>query len=127
MSTPYGVVQVMDEIVAHLQGHPEIAGVLRVADLDDAPNSDPPMVAVGAPSWTYSNPAGGGVAEYTLAVYVVEAFGERALRDLLVHTDLVARVLDEPAGLAVKGGRPTSFPAGSQELPAYAIDLGVTA
>lgn len=125
--SPYGIVEVVQEIRDHLAGASDITDVLRVADLDTAPNLDPPMVVVGSPSWTYSNPVGGGAAEYTLAVYVVEADNDRAYVDLLNHTALVARVLDQPDNLAVKGGRPTAFPSGDTDLPAYAIDLGVTA
>lgn len=126
MSTPFGAVELVDEILELLRGDASLANIIRISDLDGAPNVDPPMAIIGPPTWTYSNPTGGGLAEYTLTVYVVEAQEEGALRNLLVHCDMVARVLDGPPGLAVKGLRPTAFPAGTEELPAYAIDLGVT-
>lgn len=126
MTTPYGPVEVVDEILELLRGDATLADLIRVSDLDGAPNVDPPMAIIGPPTWTYANPTGGGLAEYTLTVYVVEAQTEGALRALLEHTALVARVLDGPDGLAVKGARPTAFPSGTEELPAYAIDLGVT-
>lgn len=127
MSTPYEPLDMVDEILELLRSDATLADVIRISDLDGAPNVDPPMAIIGPPTWTYANPTGGGKAEYTLTVYVVEAQEENALRNLLRHTAMVQRVLDGPDGISVKGASPTAFPSGTEELPAYAIDLGVTA
>lgn len=129
MTTPYGPLELVEEIRSYLTDAPALAGEngLVIADLDHAPNVDPPMAVVGPPEWKYASPTGDGVATYTLTVYVVVAQAESAFRELMTWTGRVARVLDEPPGTAVKGARPTVFSAGGTDLPAYAIDIEVTA
>lgn len=129
MTTPYGPASLVDEIHALLEDAPLLAGVMEITDLDLAPNLNPPSVVVGPPTMTPSTTAadGGGPLLYRLTVYVVVQEDEAAYRSLLDVAQLVVRVLDEPAGIRITEWRPTSFPAGSVELPAYAIDIEVTA
>jgi hypothetical protein len=121
----------VDEIRTHLDDAPSLAGEggLVVAKLEHAPNVSisTPGVVVGPPTWTLHTPVIGGPAEYVLVVYVVVAVGKDSFRQLMEHTPRVMAVLDEPPGIAVKGARPTTFPGGSVDLPAYAIDIEVTA
>ncbi len=130
MTTPYGPASLVDEVHAHLAGRTELEA-LRLVGLDEglAPNLDPPAIVVGPPTMapTVTAAGAGGALRYRLTVYVVEAEGERAFRDLMDHAQLVVTALDEPEGIRILEWRPTTFPAGSTELPAYAIDLEVTA
>lgn len=132
MTTPYGPAAFVDEIHTWLKGRPEL-DALRLADLDLAPNTDPPMIVVGPPTWTplVTASGDGGPFRYRLTVWVVEPYGpdaatDRAFRDLMDHCGLVARALDIPEGIRITEARPTSFPVGGTELPAYAIDIEVT-
>jgi hypothetical protein len=128
VTTPYGPAQLVDEIHEWLRGRTELEA-LRLMDLDLAPKADPPMIVVGPPAMTPTVGAagGGGPIRYRLRVYVVVAESDRAFRELLEHVDPVVRALDEPPGIAVLEWSPTTFPAGSVELPAYGIDIEVTA
>lgn len=130
MTTPYGPAALVAEIHEWLKARTEL-DALRVVGLDEglAPNLDPPSIVVGPPTMTPTVTAagGGGAVRYRLVVYVVVAESDRAFLDLLEHAERVVRALDEPAGIAVVEWRPTTFPAGSTELPAYAIDIEVTA
>ncbi len=127
MTTPTGPALIVGEIHDHLASRPYLDGI-RGADLDLAPDVDPPMWVVGPPSMTPQVTAagGGGAFLYRLVVYVVVAEGERAFGQLLEWAQLVGRALDEPPGIRIVEYRPTTFPTGSAELPAYAIDLEVT-
>lgn len=129
MTTPYGPAGLANEVHEWLAGHASLAGVLQVADLDLAPALRPPSVVIGPPTATPQTTAagGGGPMRYRLTVWVVVPETERAYRRLLDHTETVVRALDEPAGLRVTEWRPTTFPAGGTELPAYAIDIEVIA
>jgi len=128
VTTPAGPAQVVDEIHAHLGGHPLLAGELEVTDLDLAPNLNPPSVVVGPPTMLpKTTAADSGPMLCQLTVYVVVNESERAFREVLDVAQLVVRVLDEPAGIVVTQWRPLTFPSGSAELPAYAIDIEVTA
>lgn len=128
MSTP---AEIIDEVHDHLAGHHLLAGVVRVTDLDLSPSDlDPPAAVVGPPTLTPTTTASGagggvGVARYRLTVYVVVAQTDRAFREAVDYASLVVRVLDEPGGIIIVEWRPTTFPAGSTELPAYAIDLEI--
>lgn len=128
MTSPAGPALVVDEVRDHLAGHALLAGVLEVTELDLAPNLHPPSVVVGPPTMRASTPAGtDGPVLHRLTVYVVVQEDEGAYRSLLDLTQLVVRVLDEPAGITIPEWRPTTFPSGAVELPAYAIDIEVTA
>lgn len=128
MTTPYGPASLVQEIHEWLAGRTELEDLERT-DLDLAPNIRPPSIVVGPPTATPQVTAsgGGGAMTYRLTVYVVVAETERAYRDLLEFAERVARALDEPAGIQVTEWRPTTFPTGGTELPAYAIDIEVTA
>lgn len=128
MTTPYGPESLIDEVHTWLAGRVELAD-LQLTDLDLAPNLRPPSIVVGPPTATPQTSASGtgGPMRYRLSVWVVVANTDRAYRELLSYTQRVARALDEPAGLAVVQWAPTTFPTGGTELPAYAIDLEVTA
>jgi hypothetical protein len=126
VTTPYGPASLVDEIHEHLDGHVLLAGVAEVTDLDLAPNLQPPSVVVGPPTMTpLTTASAAGSMRYRLTVWVVVQEDEGAYRALLDVTQLVVRVLDQPAGIGVTEWRPTTFPAGGVELPAYAIDIEV--
>ena len=129
MTTPYGPASLVDEVHDWLTQATALQGSVRIADLDLAPNVDPPAAIVGPPIAEPRTPGsdGGGPVRYRLTVWVVVGESDRAFRDLLEHTEAVVRVLDEPAGITIVEWRPTTFPVGQTELPAYAIDLEVTA
>lgn len=128
MTTPYGPASLIDEIHGWLKGRTELDR-LQLTDLDLTANLRPPSIVVGPPTMTAETSAsgGGGPVAYRLTVYVVVVESARAFRDMLDLTQLVVRALDEPAGIRVTEWRPTTFPAGATELPAYAIDIEVTA
>jgi hypothetical protein len=121
----------MEEIREHLADTPELVGEggLVVAELEHAPNVSIalPGLVVGPPTWTLHTPVVGGVADYTLTVWVVVAVGKDSFRQLMEYAPRVMAALDGPPGIAVKGARPTTFPGGSVDLPAYGIDIEVTA
>lgn len=125
---PYGPLELMLEVHGWLTQSTELQGEsgLQVEPLEHAPDPDPPCVVVGPPSWTYHGVVG-GPADYSLTVYVVVDIGSDSFAQLMRWAPTVTRILDEPPGLAVKGSRPTVFPGGSTDLPAYAIDIEVTA
>jgi len=128
VTTPSGPAAIVDEIHVHLDGHVLLAGELEVTDLDLAPNLHPPSVVVGPPTMTpQTTAADAGPMRHRLTVYVVVAEDEGAYRALLELAQLVVRALDEPTGIRITEWRPTTFPAGGVELPAYAIDIEVTA
>jgi hypothetical protein len=117
-------IEITAEVLDLLKNASALNVDLRTADLDHAPNVDPPMVVVGPPSWHYRTP-GTDPVDYALAVWVVVAETERAMTELMAYVPRVAAVLDEPSGIVVLRAEPTAFPSGSSPLPAYRIDIEV--
>lgn len=128
MTTPYGPASLVDEVHEHLEGRTELSE-LQLTDLDLSPNLRPPSIVLGPPSMTPRTSAsgGGGPVRYRMTVYVIVAETARAYRQLVDLVQLVVTALDEAAGIQIVEWTPTTFPAGGTELPAYAIDIEVTA
>lgn len=126
MSTPYGPADLVAEVREWLKARTEL-DALEVCGLDLAPNLKPPSIVIGPPSWTLLTVASDeAVSRFRLTVYVVVSQTDEAFTQMLEHVQRVARALDEPAGTQLVEIRPTTFPAGGVELPAYAIDIEVT-